>query len=83
MQPAATTFAPESAAASNVSMESFLAESMNPQVLTTITAGSSSLTFQPAASSRAASSSESTSLRAQPKVISDAVRRDDMVDTTV
>src|ERR1700733_8797194 len=44
---------------------------MNPQVLTTTTDASSasSVSRQPACSSRAASSSESTSLRAQPSVI--------------
>src|SRR4051794_25709107 len=76
MQPAATTFAPVSAAASSVSMESRLAFSTNPQVLTRTTSAPSPsvVTSQPSPASRAASSSESTSLRAQPSV-SNATRR--------
>ena len=70
MQPAATTLAPPSAAASRVSIESRLARSTKPQVLTSTTSASalSVLTCQPSACRRAASSSESTSLRAQPSV---------------
>src|SRR5690349_21689907 len=76
MQPAATTFAPVWAAASSVSMESCLAFSTKPQVLTRTTSAPSAsvLTCQPPASRRAANSSESTSLRAQPRV-SRATRR--------
>src|SRR3954453_17960590 len=76
MQPAATTFAPVSAAASSVSIESCFAFSTKPQVLTRTTSAPSAsvLTCQPPASRRAASSSESTSLRAQPRV-SRATRR--------
>jgi len=49
---------------------------MKPQVLTSTTAASSrSVKVQPAASSLPASSSESTSLRAQPKVTRLTVRR--------
>ena len=60
-------------------MESFLACSTNPQVLTTMTSGvassaSRSTSSQPLPCSRPASSSESTSLRAQPRV-SRAARR--------
>ena len=57
-------------APSSVSIESFLALSTKPQVLTTTTSAppASSTSSQPAASSRPASSSESTSLRAQPSV---------------
>ena len=74
-QPAATTFAPPSAASSSSLTDSCLAASMNPQVLTSTTlAESRSASVQPAASSRAASSSESTSLRAQPSVIRLTVR---------
>ena len=55
---------------SSVSMESFLACSMKPQVLTMMTSAwsGSSTRRKPSASSRAASSSESTSLRAQPRL---------------
>lgn len=62
-------------------MESFLAASMKPQVLTTTTPASpvSSTSFQPAFSRRAASSSESTSLRAHPSVTRETVRGVDMV----
>src|SRR5690242_15888449 len=76
MQPAATTLAPVSAAASSVSIESCFAFSTKPQVLTTTTSAPSAsvLTCQPPASRRAANSSESTSLRAQPRV-SRATRR--------
>ena len=61
-----------SAASSSVSTESFLACSTNPQVLTiTVSASAGSATrVNPPAASRPASSSESTSLRAQPKVTS-------------
>ena len=57
-------------------MESCLAFSTKPQVLTTTTSAPSPsvVTCQPSACSRAASSSESTSLRAQPRV-SRATRR--------
>jgi hypothetical protein len=81
MQPTATTLAPvslaASEAASRVSIESFLACSMNPQVLTTMTSGageapsgppSASTSSQPLPANRPANSSESTSLRAQPRV---------------
>src|SRR5690349_12649096 len=70
MQPAATTLAPVSAAASRVSMESRLAFSTKPQVFTRTTSAPSPsvVTSQPSLASRAASSSESTSLRAQPRV---------------
>src|SRR3954454_22307118 len=76
MQPAATTLAPVSAAASSVSIESCLAFSTKPQVLTTTTAAPSAsvLTCQPPAYRPEANSSESTSLRAQPRV-SRATRR--------
>ena len=52
MQPAATTLAPVSAAASSVSIESCLAFSTNPQVLTTTTSAPSPsvVTCQPSAS---------------------------------
>src|SRR5215831_300021 len=77
-QPAATTSAPEDAAPSSWSMDSSLAAWMNPQVLTRTTSAPSvspgPVTVQPAASSRAASSSESTSLRAQPREIRLTVR---------
>src|SRR6185369_12737764 len=70
MQPVATTLAPVSDAASSVSIESCLAFSTNPQVLTSTTSASepSVVTRQPPAARRAARSSESTSLRAQPRV---------------
>ena len=56
-------------------MDSCLAASMKPQVLTrTTSASASSATVHPAASSRAASSSESTSFRAQPSVTRLTVR---------
>src|SRR5215469_1576840 len=56
-------------------MDSCLAAWMKPQVLTTTTSASGrSVSAQPAVSSRAASSSESTSLRAQPRVTRRAVR---------
>src|SRR5699024_8664527 len=85
MHPAATTLPPFSAASRRVAMESCLAASMNPQVLTTVTsAGASpSTSSQPSADRRPASSSESTSLRAQPKVTSETVRRDDMASKRV
>ena len=61
-------------------MESFLACSTNPQVLTTMTSGvassaSRSTSSQPLPCSRPASSSESTSLRAQPRVSRATPRR--------
>src|SRR5262249_36316182 len=76
MHPVATTGAPVSAAASSVSIESCFAFSTKPHVLTSTTSASdpSVVTCQPPAASRAASSSESTSLRAQPRV-SNATRR--------
>src|ERR1039458_1841344 len=75
MQPAATTFAPPSAASSSSLTDSCLAASMNPQVFTSTTLASSLPDrVHPAASSRAASSSESTSLRAQPSVTRLTVR---------
>ena len=57
-------------------MESFFADSIKPQVFTTATSASStSLTrVQPSAAKRPASSSESTSLRAQPMVTIATVR---------
>jgi hypothetical protein len=57
-------------ASRSTSIESFLACSMNPQVLTTATSASaaSSTNSQPPALNRPASSSESTSLRVQPSV---------------
>src|SRR4051794_19927584 len=59
-----------------MSMESRLAASTNPHVLTTTASAlsASSTTFQPAPVSRAASSSESTSLRAQPRVTKATLR---------
>src|SRR5829696_7263476 len=73
--PTATTGRSPSAAASTVSIESFLALATKAQVLTTTTsASSSSATSQPPAASRPASSSESTSLRAQPRVTKAARR---------
>src|SRR2546430_4958882 len=82
MQPVATTVAPVSAAASSVSIESCLAFSTNPEVLPSTPSASepSVVTCQPSAASRAASSSESTSLRAQPRV-SRATRRLAGLDT--
>src|SRR3981081_3228499 len=79
MQPTATTLAPVAAAASRVSTESFLADSTNPQVFTTTTSDSSGsvASSQPPAASRPASSSESTSLRAQPRVSSETRRLPD------
>ena len=52
-------------------MESFFAASMKPQVFTTIAVASSgsSTRVNPPAARRPASSSESTSLRAQPRLI--------------
>ena len=82
-QPTAATLAPDSAAASSSSIDSCLAAWMKPQVFTKTTlASSSSVSSQPEAVRRAASSSESTSLRAQPRVTrltvrgADAGRRD-------
>jgi hypothetical protein len=76
MQPTATTRAPESVAARMASTESFLADSMKPQVFTrTASAPSASSTNRyPPAASRPASSSESTSLRAHPRVTTATVR---------
>src|SRR5215472_4161742 len=77
MQPAATTCAPESAAPSSSSIDSCLAAWMKPHVLTSTTSASPpspSVRFQPPASSLAASSSESTSFRAQPSVTIRTVR---------
>ncbi len=70
MQPVATTFAPLSVACRMVSTESFFACSMKPHVFTRTTSAPSvsSDSSQPPAASRPASSSESTSLRAQPRV---------------
>src|SRR3954453_8267129 len=75
MQPTATTawvrpVALRSAASSSVSTESFFADSTNPHVLTTTVSASagSPTSRNPSASSRPASSSESTSLRAHPRV---------------
>src|SRR5262245_49881355 len=56
-------------------MESFLAAATKPQVLTTTTsaaASSASTSSQPSSVSRPANSSESTSLRAHPRVTSTA-----------
>src|SRR5690242_3532266 len=85
MQPTATTAwvlpCPlRSLASRRASTESFLAASTKPQVLTTATSASSasSTSCQPSASKRPASSSESTSLRAQPRVTSATVRRSGM-----
>src|SRR6185436_17705663 len=75
MHPTATTFCGppsplRSAASSSASTLSFLACSTKPQVLTsTVSAPAGSSTSRnPSAASRPASSSESTSLRAQPSV---------------
>src|SRR3954449_6619549 len=59
-----------------MSMESRLAASTKPQVLTTTASASpaSSTMFHPAPVSRAASSSESTSLRAHPRVTKATLR---------
>ena len=56
----------------------FLAASMNPQVLTSTASAlcASSVRVQPPSAKRAASSSESTSLRAQPSVTSATVREE-------
>ena len=59
-------------------MDSCLAAWMKPQVFTSTTLASpSEVSSQPDAVSRAASSSESTSLRAQPNVTRLTVRRAD------
>ena len=52
------------------STESFLADSIKPQVFTRATSAvaTSSTNCQPSAASRPANSSESTSFRAQPRV---------------
>src|SRR3954470_12355855 len=75
MQPTATTALADpsvlrSDASSSVSTESFLAASTKPQVFTITVSASSGLSTSrnPPASRRPASSSESTSLRAQPSV---------------
>src|SRR6478735_5305561 len=70
MHPTATTLAPVSAAASTVSMESFLALATNAQVFTTTTSApdGSATSWYPPICSRPAISEESTSLRAQPRV---------------
>ena len=85
MQPTATTawvlpWSLRSLASSRASTESFLAASTKPQVLTTATSASaaSSTSSQPSAAKRPASSSESTSLRAQPRVTRATVRRSGM-----
>jgi hypothetical protein len=81
MHPTATTArvlpCPLSEFASNkASIESFLADSINPHVLTSATsADSTSLTkIQPSAANRPASSSESTSFLEHPKVTTATVR---------
>ena len=81
MQPTATTArvvpCPLSElASSKASIESFLADSINPQVFTTATSASSTseTSVHPSAASLPASSSESTSLRAQPIVTIATVR---------
>ena len=63
-------------ASRSASTESFLADSIKPQVFTTATSAdsTSSTRVQPSAASRPASSSESTSLRAQPIVTMATVR---------
>ena len=67
--------APDSAAPSSSSIDSCLAAWMKPQVFTSTTLASlSEVSSQPDAVSRAASSSESTSLRAQPSVTRLTVR---------
>src|SRR5579875_4149708 len=74
-QPTATTRVEPSAASSKVSIDSCFAASMKPQVFTTVTsADGASVSRQPASTSRAASSSASTSLRAQPRRINRTVR---------
>ena len=67
-----------SEASSSASMESFLAWATKPQVLTTATSASaaSSTRSQPSACNRPASSSESTSLRVQPRVTRATLRRE-------
>src|SRR6056297_3211982 len=87
MHPTATTACGRSRSSADcraariVSMDSFLAASMNPQVFTrTASASSASATsVQPSPARRPASSSESTSLRAHPKVTI-ATRRCCVVD---
>src|SRR5215204_6557703 len=70
MHPAPTTLAPVPEAASSVSIESCFAFSTKPHVFTSTTSACdpSVLTCHPSPASRAANSSESTSLRAQPNV---------------
>ena len=81
MQPTATTFfvmplAFKVSACNIASIESFLADSMKPQVLITAISASagSSTRSQPSLAKRPASSSESTSFLAQPKVTNATVR---------
>ena len=63
-------------ASSRASTESFFADSINPHVLTNATSAfsTSSTRIQPSAAKRPANSSESTSLRAQPRVTTATVR---------
>ena len=86
MQPTATTALvlpwPFSELASNkASIESFLADSMKPQVFTRATSAdsTSSTRVQPSAANRPANSSESTSLREHPKVTTATVRFIDQI----
>ena len=81
MQPTATTArvcpCPLSEfASSRASIESFLADSIKPHVLTNATSAdsTSSTNVQPSAAKRPASSSESTSFREHPKVTTATVR---------
>ena len=81
MQPTATTarvfpWPFSELASSKASIESFLADSIKPQVFTTATSAlsTSETSVQPSAASLPASSSESTSLRAQPIVTIATVR---------
>src|SRR5579862_5063063 len=80
MHPTAATFTPDSAADSSSAMDSCLAAWMKVQVFTITTLASpAEVSSQPEAVSRAASSSESTSLRAQPSVTRLTVRGADSV----
>ena len=81
MQPTATTarvtpWPFKELASSKASTESFLADSIKPQVFTSATSAfsTSSTRIQPSAANRPANSSESTSLRAQPRVTTATVR---------
>ena len=81
MQPTATTarvtpWPLSEFASSSASTESFLADSIKPHVLTSATSAcsTSSTNVQPSAANRPANSSESTSLRAQPRVTTATVR---------